>query len=107
MLADILERSVASVRLAVRELGFQSGRYLERSWNEQEIAILHQGYSSLGVKVAEQQPDRTENPVKLMANKLGIQFQGSVIHEARQWIWTVKEWQKLEAHFLLPFRTAG
>lgn len=95
-------RNPKAIATHARKLGVQSGRYLERSWNEQEIAILRQGYPSLGVKVAQQLPGRTENAVKLMANKLGIQFQGGVFHGARQRIWTDKEWQKLEANFHLP-----
>ncbi|MEG2591286.1 MAG: hypothetical protein RSA95_16225 [Citrobacter sp.] len=50
------------------------------SWTVQELTL----------------PGRTENAVKLMANKLGIQYQGGIIHGARQRIWTDKEWRKLK-----------
>lgn len=91
-------RNPKAIQAHAAKLGIQSGALRARLWNEDEVAILHEHYPKMGVKAADKLSGRTEDAVKLMANKLNIPYLGGTIHGARQQIWSAQEWQYLIAH---------
>ena len=73
-LAETLGRSMYSVRIKASKMRKTNAniKHLSRPWSEQEISVLKSMYSLNTCKEISNAIDRTENAIKIKANKLGL-----------------------------------